>query len=54
LRADGTQLRQTAFESEIHEMIQWHASGDYVPPCCSGRNRKALFALQRFDGLKFN
>jgi hypothetical protein len=35
-------------------MIQRHASGDYVPPCFSRRNRKALFAFQRFDGLKFN
>ncbi len=48
-QADGSDL-----ELLTHEMIQCHASGDYVPSCCPRRNRKALFALQRFDGLKFN
>ena len=42
-QADGSDL-----ELLTHEMIQRHASGDYVPSCCPRRNRKALFALQRF------
>src|SRR6266481_5507892 len=50
----STQAHGSDLELPTHKMIQRHASSDYVAPHSSGRNRNALFAFQRFDGLKFN